>query len=157
MSFKNQEEILTVIRKIYKALDKTYVDYLSNCSYNYASQLVDASTVNATIMAALSEDELNVLVTALSDNEIEINKLISDNASLNKFFARLMEANTKPVIRGIISAHTSIKESKRRQETIARKRKESHELYKAARLTPRQKQVLTTLGMPIANYEKKTT
>jgi hypothetical protein len=155
MALDNEKEVVLIIAKLFKSIDSTLVDYLANSSYNYISQLTDPHTVTTIIGANLSEQELNVLATALSDNEIEVNKLIVDHFNLDKFYKRIKDATTRPVVRGIMSAYGTLKENKRYQENMSRKQKENCELYKAARLTPRQKQVLTTLGIPLANYEKK--
>jgi len=154
MALDNEKEVVEIITKLYKAIDATYLDYLANSSYNYISQITDSYTINQLVANNLTEQELNVLVIALSDDEIEVNKLIIQHSNLEKFFKRVRDANTKPIVRGIMYAYMNIKETKRQTDALLKKQKEGRELYKAARLTPRQKQVLTTLGLPLSTYEK---
>lgn len=153
MALENEAEIKAIITKIYKVLDTTYVDLLTHSSYNYISQIVDSYQINQIISANLSEAELTKLVQALSVDEISVNKIISDNSCLDKFFKKVKDANTRPVVRGILNAFTTLGDDKRRRENVAKKQKENRALYKAARLTDRQKQVLTGLGVPIGQYE----
>ncbi len=111
--------------------------------------------MKAAIIANVSEQELDTFVRALSENELEVGKLIAENSDLKKFNKKIRDTNTSPFARCILNHHSSIAENKRSRERTAKKQKEKRELYAAARLTPRQKQVLTSLGLPLSSYEKK--
>jgi hypothetical protein len=153
MPISNEAEIKKLIAKVYKTLDDQLTAYLEVSSYTECYQLVHDSNISSAISSSLSEDELVVFVTALSENEIEVNRLMKESFSIAKFFKRITDANTKSFVPNVVRALTNIKTLKRQRETAAKKAIENKALYRAARLTPRQKQVLSTLGLHINAFE----
>lgn len=153
MPYLNKKDLIKLIDRISKDIDNKYTSLLSGAEYVEIQDLSSSFHIRE-LFESFTGEEISTLIKHLAEDELGVISLIEEKIILSKFFNAIKKSTIKNIPLEIVKLDIDINVARKNILKEDQEKKKNKQLFMAARLTPRQKKILQTIGLPINNYEK---